>query len=644
MDSMYICSNSQMSTHQPFRRPGQRSRSVRSVLKRLLAFALAIPAVSWVCVARIAGVDAATPPAALEGVVAAPEGLGARVEVLLSGSFRYMIAPDQNRIVVTLDGVTAETATYHLAAGPVTGVTVLHPAGRPGLLDIVIATRTPLDVAESFLGEHSLVIRLTPKGLGATRSPNPPRIQAPPVPKGTKPPLPAGESAPVLAGRAVIPRAVRVEAGSGQLIQVDGLMRVAVSDPRVLGAVPISNRELLVTGRSAGHTTMYVWEGAGRLLAYAVDVLPAEDRLAGLRRLFGSLFPRADITVAEAPGAPGGVGSQPPALRDGPPAGGRPPLLPGAVAPGEVPVIPYAGSEAIPAPAGPSAPAGSPAPRAASNAGGGIILSGAVETQMDRQRADAVARAFAPTVVNLLNVRRPVQLKLQVEVVELSRSALRTLGITWGGGQQTPGAPPSLNGGVYNLQLITSPGAATAGLELLIAQIQALTQDGRARLLAEPSLVVLAGRTASLLLGGQVPIPVAGPNGSVTIEYRDFGVILNAHPDYQDDGRVFMQIAPEVSTLDFANAIKVSGFTIPALRVRRAQTVVSMRPAETLVVGGLLQEQDSDLLQKVPVLGDLPIIGPLFRSKTFQRQETDLVIFVTPILIETGGVAPPAIP
>jgi len=184
---------------------------------------------------RIAGVDAATPPAALEGVVAAPEGLGARVEVFLSGSFRYMIAPHQNRIVVTLDGVTAETATYHLAAGPVTGVTVLHPAGRQGRLDIVIATRTPLDVAESFLGERSLVIRLTPRGLGATRSPNPPRLQAPPVPKGTKPLLPAGENAPVLAGRAVIPRAVRVEAGSGQLIQVDGLMRVAVSDPQVLG-------------------------------------------------------------------------------------------------------------------------------------------------------------------------------------------------------------------------------------------------------------------------------------------------------------------------------------------------------------------------------------------------------------------------
>jgi len=273
------------------------------------------------------------------------------------------------------------------------------------------------------------------------------------------------------------------------------------------------------------------------------------------------------------------------------------------------------------------------------------VLSGAVENQIDHQRVEAVARAFAPTVVNLLNVRRPVQLKLQVEVVELSRSALRSLGVSWGGGQQIPGASPSLNGGVYNLQLITGPGTGTSGLDLLVAQIQALTQQGLARLLAEPSLIVLAGRTASLLLGGQVPIPVAGSNGPVTIEYRDFGVILNAHPDYQEDGRVFMQIAPEVSTLDFANAIKVSGFTVPALRVRRAQTMVSMLPAQTLVVGGLLQQQDADLAQKIPVLGDLPIIGPLFQSKAFQRQETELVIFVTPVLVEPGdGTPPPTTP
>ncbi len=262
---------------------------------------------------------------------------------------------------------------------------------------------------------------------------------------------------------------------------------------------------------------------------------------------------------------------------------------------------------------------------------------------MDRRRLEEVARAFASRIVDLVSVRRPVQLKLQVRVIELSRSALQSLGITWGGGQQVPGAGPSLSGGVYTLQVLTAPAVGVAGLDLLIAQLEALTQRGLAHLLAEPSLVVLAGQPASLLLGGQVPIPVAGPNGTVTLDYKDFGVILNARLDYQDDGQVFMRLAPEVSTLDFSSAIKVSGFTIPTLRVRRAQTVVSMRPGQTLVLGGLLQRQDADLVQRIPVLGDLPIIGPLFRSRTFQHEESDLVIFVTPVLADSGG-APPPIP
>jgi len=237
--------------------------------------------------------------------------------------------------------------------------------------------------------------------------------------------------------------------------------------------------------------------------------------------------------------------------------------------------------------------------------------------------------------VNLLTVRRPVQFSLQVQVVELDRNAQQTLGIAWGGGQQTPGSPPSLNGGVYNLQVITAPGLSTNGLDLLIAQIEALSQRGEARLLARPGLVVLAGRTASLLLGGQVPVPVAGANGTVAVEYKDFGVILTVRPEYQDDGRLFLQITPEVSTLDFTDAIKVNGFEIPALRVRRAQTMVAMRPGETLVLGGLLQREDVAQVQKIPLLGDLPIIGALFRSRSFQRQESDLLILVTPQLVES---------
>jgi len=361
---------------------------------------------------------------------------------------------------------------------------------------------------------------------------------------------------------------------------------------------------------------------------YAVEVTPVADRLATLRHLLATIFPGAALIVTGIPsdGAPAngpvvlpsaGASAGPPALglSTGPSGLGvaASPLQPAAVAAPGVP-------------GGPTPLRGTQVGRQPSSAtppSSGVVLSGSVETQMDRQRIEEIARAFVPVVVDLLSVRRPVQIKLQVEVVELDRSVARALGVTWGGGQAASGAAPSLNGGVYNLQLSTNPGTGTIGLDLLIAQLQALVQEGRARLLAEPSLMVMAGTPASMLLGGQVPIPIAGPNGSVTVEYKDFGVILTARPDYQDDGRVFMQVEPEVSTLDFTDAIKVSGFTIPALRVRRTQTVVSMLPKETLV------------------LGDLPVIGPLFRSIQFQRDETELVIFVTPTLVETSDVPVP---
>ncbi len=568
----------------------------------------------------------------LGGVVAQPDGPGARIQVVLSGPFHYLVASHGNRIVITLDGVISEEATHHLAVGPVTGIFV-RP-NRPNhdhlpRVDVVVTTRVPLEVVGQALDNTTLVLRLAPREVIARSSqpasppgPAPGSSVAPPPPAPPVPvEVPSGDqSAGVLAGRAVIPRSMRLEAGTGQLVQVQGLVRVAVSDPQILGVVPVSNRELLVNARAEGRTTMYVWEGAHHLLAYTVEVVAAVDRLAGLRRLLGSLFPSAEITVTDAPAA--GNGPAPSGARGQGQSAGY------DAQPGSPP-------QAAPVPA---------EPRGGQGAGSALVLSGEVETQLDRQKAEEIAHAYASRIVNLLGVRHPVQIKLQVQVAELNRNAVRTLGVTWGGGQAVPGSPPSLNGGVYTLQVITTPGVGTNGLDLLIAQIQALAQRGLARLLAEPSLVVLAGRSASLLLGGQVPIPIAGTNGTVTVEYKEFGVILNAHPDYQDDGRIFLQITPEVSTLDFADAIKVSGFTIPALRVRRAQTVVSLLPTQTLVLGGLIQHQDTELVQKIPLLGDLPIIGELFRSTNFQRQESDLVIFVTPVLVEPAGSPPPLNP
>jgi len=629
------------------RTPGS-SRTKRT--GRLLVAALAVAAV-WAAQWQ-GGLARASEPVALGGMIIEPNGEGARLRIAVGRATRYTISTLPERVAIVLDGVVVEPVSYQLVFGPVVGIVVRRARGAGGQTEIDIATRTPAEATATLSREHVLVVTIAPRSAPAAAGDTSglvPRASDAPA----RSPAPAPQPALPLPVAASDARRVTLEEGTGRLFSVEGLVRVAVADPRVLGVVPVSSRELLATARAAGRTTMYIWDRANRVWAYAVQVTPAPDRLAALRHLFETVIPKAAITVTEVPAdaasAGGSVASIGPGVSGGlPPSGvsahvgsGQDAVASqsGSLAPDFRPSLPSVGAGN---PTGiqsqGSSPQGYQRPFPSSSA---VVLSGSVETQMDRQRAEEIARAFVSTVVDLLVVRRPVQIKLQVEVVELDRSAARSLGVTWGGGEEAPGAAPSLNGGLYNLQLITSPGTGTAGLDLLIAQLQALVQQGRAKLLAEPSLVVMAGTTASMLLGGQVPIPIAGPNGSVTVEYKDFGVILTARPDYQDDGRVFMQVEPEVSTLDFTDAIRVSGFTIPALRVRRAQTTVSMLPAETLVLGGLLQHQDSASMQKLPLLGDLPVIGPLFRSTQFQREETDLVIFVTPLVVETNDEPEP---
>jgi pilus assembly protein CpaC len=557
-----------------------------------------------------ASISAAAGPAMLTGVLVSPDGDGVRVTVAMSGSFHYQLRQAGDRVVIFVDPVRAAAATHVLAVGPVKSIQIRPLSVAPPRAEVTVLTSAPLRPSDASVEDGALVVTLVPAIRPAVPSGSRPAALPAPHTAGLPPHAETPGPRPI-AGRPAGDRTITLDEGMGRLLEVERVARVAVSDPRVADAVPVSGRELLIVARTPGRTTIYVWTGGDRVVSYAVEVRPAEDPFRDLRLALAALIPSSDITVTAVRGTRAG-GPVPPA------AGSAPSERVGAAPP--LPAIPR--FDGTPGPA---------------QDGRGVILSGTVDTQVDRGKAEDVARAFVPMVVNLLTVRRPVQVSLRVEVVELSRTAQDSLGISWGGGQQTPGSAPALNGGVYNFQILTSPGLGASGLDLLLAQLAALSQRGDARLLARPSLVVLAGRTASLLLGGQVPVPVAGQNGTVAIEYKDFGVILTVRPDYQDDGRIFLQITPEVSTLDYTNAIKVSGFTIPALQVRRAQTMVAMRPGETLVLGGLLQHNDVELLQKVPLLGDLPVIGALFRSRSFQHQESDLVILVTPQIVDSAS-------
>jgi pilus assembly protein CpaC len=170
------------------------------------------------------------------------------------------------------------------------------------------------------------------------------------------------------------------------------------------------------------------------------------------------------------------------------------------------------------------------------------------------------------------------------------------------------------------------------GLDLL-GTLDLLENDGVVSTLAEPNLTALSGETASFLAGGEFPIPVSQAIGAVTIEYKQYGVGLAFTPVVLADGRISMRVRPEVSQLSDAGSVRLNGFTVPALTTRRAETTVELGSGQSFMIAGLLQNSNSNSVEKAPFLGDLPVLGALFRSTSFQRNETELVIIVTPYLV-----------
>lgn len=254
-------------------------------------------------------------------------------------------------------------------------------------------------------------------------------------------------------------------------------------------------------------------------------------------------------------------------------------------------------------------------------AAGKILLEGHVQTQLEYGRAERIAGLYSTEVVNLLKVDQPQQVLLQIRVIEASKNAMEKLGITWG-----------------NLSPVFTPHVAYLGqnevlgplefLSRLGGEIEILVNNGEARLLAKPSILTLSGKEASFLAGGEIPVVV--PSGDQTaVEWKEYGVKLDVTPVVESSGQITVTLRPEVSSLDWANAVKLNTAVIPAMKTRRTETTVSLTDGGTLALGGLIQSNDSRQVDKVPILGDLPIIGALFRSEQFQQEESELIFLVT---------------
>ncbi|UCE94732.1 MAG: type II and III secretion system protein family protein [Flavobacteriaceae bacterium] len=285
-----------------------------------------------------------------------------------------------------------------------------------------------------------------------------------------------------------------------------------------------------------------------------------------------------------------------------------------------------------------------------------ITLSGKISNASNLSQAVALAKAYAPDdkVNNFVEVGGVHQVMLEVRVAEMSRSLTKRLGINFayarGGdfGVSTLGGLTEANsdGGLLGI----SPAINAlfrfgyGGSATWTFLIDALREDNLVKILAEPTLITLSGQSANFLAGGEFPIPVPQGLGTVGIQYKQFGVALVFTPTVFSKDKINIEVTPEVSELDFQNAIRVEGFVTPGITTRRASTMVELGDGQSFAIAGLLREATRADIAKYPLLGDIPILGALFQSKTFQKAETELVIIVTPHLVKPLEVAKQSLP
>lgn len=441
---------------------------------------------------------------------------------------------------------------------------------------------------------------------------------------------------------AVATTPVTVKTGESTILDANGLVRVAVGDGKIAGVVPVGNRQIIINGKSAGRTTLMVWAGNG---FHTYDVMVTEQGLGNLRRMLEDAIADRHVQVV---------------------AFNRSIVLNGTVANGEQlthlgEIIgrfqPIAEAEkyaivnavTVAQPLGPlqtqlSGDASTSGVRVDRDAKGNLIVSGSVLDRMTAERVLGRVRAIAGPylaadgkVIDRLETSTVSQVDIKVYILEVDETAMRQLGINLQSASFHPDG--SYTVGAPQFPVVESPvaHALTIGSFFrtitLAPTLNLILNSGHARILSSPDLVTMPGHKANFLVGGQIPIPVATGPQQIAIEYKDFGVKLLVTPTILGDGGVETVISPEVSDLDFQDGVALNGFTVPALKVSRLSTDVITTSGESIVMGGLLRRVEQRNIQKIPVLGDLPILGKLFRSTMYQSQQTDVVFVMTPQII-----------
>jgi pilus assembly protein CpaC len=373
--------------------------------------------------------------------------------------------------------------------------------------------------------------------------------------------------------------AVNVLVGQSRVINFDRPVgRFSVSNPEIAEAVLVTPDQVLVNGKQFGQVNFIAWEQSGG--NYLVFDVYVRANLSLIDSQIRALFPKDDIRLSQANGS--------------------------------------------------------------------VVLSGSVTSPETAAQAQSVVEAAGFKTVNMLAspAKGIAQVQLQVQVAEVSRNRLKDLGTSYAYQGQSSGVYANTGGGPSALKEVVGgvlSGTFTSALNLFVmagntaSMIRALQTQGALRQLAEPNLIAMDGEQASFLAGGEFPVPIVqsgSDRSTVTVMFKEYGVRLNFKPTIIDEDHIRLTLEPEVSTIDFANGVKFDGFVIPALRTRRAKTGIELRDGQSFALAGLLDNSEQRSLSKVPVLGDVPVLGALFKSKSYQKQETELIFIVTAQLVK----------
>lgn len=391
-------------------------------------------------------------------------------------------------------------------------------------------------------------------------------------------------------GSACAAEPVEVSLNESKYMAASGITRLAVGNPAIADVQLLSSGDFLLVGKKAGTTSLIVWSDGGRRTEYTVYVAGNDRGMASaIQDAIG--YPKVHVQM----------------IKDR------------------------------------------------------VMLRGKVENQYEHDIALKIAGLYTggddSSVIDLLEMEHPSQIRLEAQIIEINSDYTKNLGIQYW--SQTPGSNSSSDSSTGNPNNNITVG--TAGLFYggedfsstrkhggwlgshvanVNVTLQALINEGKARILSRPSITTMSGKTANILIGGRIPIPVSDGNGNVSIDWHEYGVKLKIEPVVDSEDKITSKVHAEVSTLDYSHGVKIDSFSVPGIATREAESEVNVRSGMTMAIGGLINSEDAKIVSKIPLLGDLPIIGRFFRHTSNTRDKREVIILITPTLVADDTPAP----